>query len=340
VVPARQYGRKVSPESSTVVVTGAGAGVGRATARAFGAAGARVGLLARGNDGLEGARRDVAAAGGNALAVSTDVSDAEAVEAAAATIEEQLGPIDVWVNCAMASIFAFTWDIEPEEFRRATEVVYLGFVWGTQAALRRMRPRNHGTIVQVGSALAYRGIPLQAAYCGGKHAIQGFTESVRAELVHDGSAVHVTSVHLPGLNTPQFDWVRSRLPRHPQPVPPIYQPEVAARAILWAAGQRRREVWVGGSTVATIVGNALVPSLLDRYLGKTNVKAQQTGEPVPPNRADYLFSPLPGDRGAHGSFDSRAHARSVQLWATTHRRGLLAGAGVAAAAAGALWRRP
>src|SRR4051812_16551986 len=224
----------MSSEPRTVVVTGAGAGVGRATAIAFAAEGAQVGLLARGADGLEGARRDVEAAGGRALVVPTDVADAAAVEAAAAAVESQLGPIDVWVNCAMASIFAFTWDIEPEEFRRATEVVYLGFVWGTQAALRRMRPRNRGTIVQGGSALAYRGIPLQAAYCGGKHAIQGFTESVRAELMHEDSDVHVTPVPLPGLNTPQFDWVRSRLPRHPQPVPPIYQPEVAARGIVWA----------------------------------------------------------------------------------------------------------
>src|SRR5918911_5658596 len=236
----------MTSEPRTVVVTGASAGVGRATARGFGARGDRVALLARGRDGLEAARREIETAGGSALAVPTDVADADAVEAAAATVEEQLGPIDVWVNCAMASIFAFTWDIEPDEFRRATEVVYLGFVWGTQAALRRMRPRNRGTIVQVGSALAFRGIPLQAAYCGGKHAIQGFTESVRAELIHDRSAVHVTSVHLPGLNTPQFGWVRSRLPHHPQPVPPIYQPEVAARAIVWAAGHRRREVWVGG----------------------------------------------------------------------------------------------
>jgi NAD(P)-dependent dehydrogenase (short-subunit alcohol dehydrogenase family) len=268
------------------------------------------------------------------LALPTDVADADAVEAAAAAVEGELGPIDVWVNCAMASIFAFTWDIEPDEFRRATEVVYLGYVWGTQAALRRMRPRDSGTIVQVGSALAYRGIPLQGAYCGGKHAIQGFTESVRAELAHEGSAVHLTMVQLPGLNTPQFGWVRSRLPRHPQPVAPIYQPEVAARAIVWASAQRRRELWVGGSTVATIIGNSLAPSLVDRYLGRTNVEAQQTDEPVSPDRPDYLFAPLPGDHGSHGRFDDRAHPRSIQLWASMHRRGLLAGTLLAAALAG------
>jgi NAD(P)-dependent dehydrogenase (short-subunit alcohol dehydrogenase family) len=323
----------VSERPRTVVVTGAGAGVGRATATAFAKQGARVALLARGHDGLEGARRDVEAAGGRALVLQTDVADAEAVEAAAAAAEEQLGPIDVWVNCAMASIFAFTWDIEPDEFMRATEVVYLGFVWGTQAALRRMRPRDSGTIVQVGSALAFRGIPLQSAYCGAKHAIQGFTESVRAELAHEGSAVHLTMVQLPGLNTPQFGWVRSRLPRHPQPVPPIYQPEVAARAIVWASSQRRREVWVGGSTVATIIGNSIAPSLVDRYLGKTNVDAQQTDEPVSPDRPDYLFAPLPGDHGPHGRFDDRAHPRSIQLWASMHRRSLLAGGLLTAGAA-------
>ena len=325
----------------TVVVTGAGAGVGRATARLFGARGDRVGLLARGGDGLDGARRDIEAAGGlAALPVSTDVADADAVEEAARRVEEELGPIDVWVNCAMASIFAFTWEIEPDEFRRATEVTYLGFVWGTQAALRRMRPRNHGTIVQVGSALAHRGIPLQGAYCGAKHAIQGFTESVRTELMHDRSNVHVTMVQLPGLNTPQFGWVRSRLSRRARPVPPVYQPEVAARAIAWASEHRRREVWVGGSTVATIIGNSLLPGVADRYLGKTNVKAQQTDQPEPPGRPDYLFEPLAGDRGAHGDFDGEAHGRSAQLWATTHRRGLLAGAGLGAAAAlGRLLRR-
>jgi NAD(P)-dependent dehydrogenase (short-subunit alcohol dehydrogenase family) len=321
------------------VVTGAGAGVGRATARMFGARGDKVGLLARGGDGLDGARREVEEAGGlAALPISTDVADPDAVEDAARRVEEELGPIDVWVNCAMASIFAFTWEIEPDEFRRATEVTYLGYVWGTQAALRRMRPRNQGTIVQVGSALAYRGIPLQGAYCGAKHAIQGFTESVRTELLHDKSDVYVTMVQLPGLNTPQFSWVRSRLSRRARPVAPVYQPEVAARAIVWASEHRRRELWVGGSTVATIIGNSLLPSVADRYLGKTNVKAQQTDQPEPPDRPDYLFEPLAGDRGAHGDFDEESHGRSLQLWSTLHRRSLL-GAAAAGAAAVALLRR-
>src|SRR5215210_3212184 len=235
-----------------VVITGASAGVGRATVREFARRGAHIALIARGREGLEGARREVERAGGRAIVLPLDVADADAVEQAAELTERELGPIDVWVNNAMLSVFSPVRQMRAEEYRRVTEVTYLGYVYGTLSALRRMLPRDRGCIVQVGSALAYRGIPLQAAYCGGKHAIQGFTESVRAELIHDRSAVHVTSVHLPGLNTPQFEWVRSRLPRHPQPVAPIYQPEVAARAIVWAAGQRRREVWVGGATVATI----------------------------------------------------------------------------------------
>lgn len=319
----------------TVVITGAGAGVGRAAARAFGARGDRVALLARGEERLEVARAEIEAAGGIGLVIPTDVADADAVEAAAERAERELGPIDVWVNCAMASIFAFTWEVEPEEFRRATDVTYLGFVWGTQAALRRMRPRNRGTIVLVGSALAYRGIPLQSAYCGSKHAIHGFFESLRAELHHDGSDVHLTMVQMPGLNTPQFNWVRTRLPNHPQPVPPIYQPEVAAEAIVWASERRRREVWVGASTVATTIGNSLVPGLIDRYLGATNVAAQQTDQPVKADRPDYLFEPAGTVEAARGIFDDQAHGRSVQLELTKHRRALLAGAGVAAAAAAA-----
>jgi short-subunit dehydrogenase len=326
-----------SPE--VVVVTGASAGIGRATAVAFAARGAAVGLIARGERGLESARAEIERAGGRAVVAIADVADPDQVEAAAQAIEEQLGPIDVWVNCAMASVFAFTWDIDPDEYRRATEVTYLGFVWGTQAALRRMRPRNRGTIVQVGSALAYQGIPLQAAYCGAKHAIQGFCESLRAELLHEKSAVHVTMVQLPGLNTPQFGWVRSRLPRKPRPVPPVFQPEVAAEGIVWAAGHRRREVWVGGSTAATIIGNAVVPGLVERYLGRTNVDAQQTDQLADPGRKDYLFAPVDSDPGAHGDFDSEAKSRSLQLEATKRRPAILAALAGAAAGIAATRRR-
>jgi NAD(P)-dependent dehydrogenase (short-subunit alcohol dehydrogenase family) len=325
-----------------VVVTGASAGVGRATARAFGAHGARVALLARGEVGLRAAAREVEEAGGRALPVPTDVADAAAVEAAADRAEAVLGPIDVWVNDAMASIFAFTWEIEPAEFRRATEVTYLGAVHGTLAALRRMRPRDSGTIVNVGSALAYRAIPLQAAYCASKHALRGFTDSLRCELMHERSSVRVTMAHLPGLNTPQFTWVRVRgLDREPRPVAPVYEPEVAAEGILLAAAHpRRREVWVGAPTVATIIGSKLAPGLADRYLARTNVKAQQTDKPLDPSRRDYLFEAIDEDRGTHGPFDDEAKRRSPQL-AASRRRGALAAVAAGAVAAGvaALSRR-
>ncbi len=322
-----------------VVVTGASAGVGRATARAFAARGADVALLARGEQGLQGAAKEVRSAGGTALPIPVDVADADAVDAAAQRAEDELGPIDVWVNAAFTSVFAPFSEIRPEEFKRTTEVSYLGFVYGTRAALRRMRPRDRGTIVQVGSALAYRGIPLQSAYCGAKHAIQGFNESLRCELLHDRSRVRVTMVQMPGLNTPQFSWVLSRLPGHPQPVPPIYQPEVAARAVLYAADHpRRREYWVGGSTVATLLANAVVPGLLDRYLARTGFDSQQTDEPVGAGRPANLWQPADGpegrDFGAHGEFDDRATARSAQLWAAEHAP-LLGAAGVAATALGA-----
>ena len=314
-----------------VVVTGASAGVGRATAVAFARRGALVGLLARGAGGLEGVRRDVESAGSRALAVPTDVADAEAVERAAGEIEGQLGPIDVWVNNAMASVFSRVSQMEAAEVRRVTEVTYLGSVHGTMAALRRMLPRDRGTIVQVGSALAYRGIPLQAAYCGAKFAIRGFLDSLRCELLHDGSRVRLTTVHLPALNTPQFGWVKTRLPGHPRPVPPVYQPEVAARAVVWAAEHPARERLVGGSTMATVWANKLLPAVVDRYLARTAIDAQQTDEAVDPDRPVNLWEPLAGDHGAHGDFDDESRSRSLQLEASMQRRRLAA---VAAGAAG------
>ena len=322
-----------------VVITGASAGVGRAAVRAFATDGASVAMLARGQDGLEAAVTEVEADGGHALALPVDVSDAAAIDRAATLVERELGPIDVWVNDAMVSVFAPLERVTAEEFRRVTEVTYLGTVYGTMAALSRMRPRDRGVILQVGSALAYRGIPLQSAYCGSKHAIQGFTESVRCELLHDRSRVRITMVQLPALNTPQFDWSRSKMPREPQPVPPIYQPEVAARALVWAAKHPRREVVVGGTTVATIWANNLVPGLLDRYLGWTGFDSQQSDVPPRPHRRDNLFEALPGDVGAHGRFDQRSRDRSAQLWATTNRRWIVAAGAVMASAALAIHRR-
>ena len=315
-----------------VVVTGASSGVGRATVRAFARRGASLGLIARGREGLEGAAKEVESEGGRALILSADVASSDEVEAAASRAEEELGPVDVWVNNAMTSVFAPFQDVSAREFRRVTEVTYLGVVHGTMAALGRMLPRDRGTIVQVGSALAYRSIPLQSAYCGAKHAIRGFTDSLRCELLHDRSNIRLTMVQLPALNTPQFDVVLSRLPRKAQPVPPIYQPEVAAEAIVWASEHARREVWVGGTTVGTIVADKLAPGLLDRYLGKTGFDSQQTDQPADPHRQSNLWDPVPGDPGTHGDFDRRAHPRSVQLWATTHRA-FAALAGVAGAAA-------
>jgi NAD(P)-dependent dehydrogenase (short-subunit alcohol dehydrogenase family) len=309
-----------------VVITGASAGVGRATVRAFARQGADIGLLARGVDGLEAARREVEAAGGRAIAIPTDVADADRVEAAADRIERELGPIDIWVNNAMVSVFSPVKELTPDEIRRVTEVTYLGVVYGTLAALKRMLPRDRGSIVQVGSALAYRGIPLQAAYCGAKHAVQGFTESLRCELLHDGSGVHVSIVNLPAMNTPQFDWVKSRLPREPQPVPPIYQPEIAADAIVWASSQRRREISVGGTTVAVIWANKIASGVLDRYLARTGYDSQQTDRPVAPNRRDNLWEPVPGDHGAHGRFASRSIDFSVQAWINEHLTAVAAAA--------------
>jgi NAD(P)-dependent dehydrogenase (short-subunit alcohol dehydrogenase family) len=315
-----------------VVITGASAGVGRATVRAFAKRGAHIGLLARGQDGLDGARKEVAACGGCAIALPTDVADAAAVGKAAAAVEEKFGPIDIWINNAMTSVFAPVTEIKPEEFKRVTEVSYLGFVYGTMEALKRMLPRNRGTIIQVGSALAYRSIPLQSAYCGSKHAIVGFTDSLRCELIHEGSEIKLTVVHMPALNTPQFDWVKNRLPHKAQPVPPIFQPEVAAEAITWAADHPRREIWVSASTYKAIVGQRLVPGLLDLYLARTNYQAQQHDGPADPNRPDDLWEPVKGDAGAHGSFDDRAHSKSWALKLTQYRRWLAAAAVILAGA--------
>ncbi|MEA1932686.1 MAG: SDR family oxidoreductase [Euryarchaeota archaeon] len=311
---------------STVVITGASAGVGRATARAFAEQGAKVGLLARGEAGLDAAKQEVVDAGGEAVAVQTDVAAAEEVDAAAEAVEEAFGPIDVWVNNAMTSVFSPASEMEPAEYARVTEVTYLGCVYGTQVALDRMAPRDEGTIIQVGSALAYRGIPLQSAYCGSKHAIQGFTESVRTELIHDESNIQLSMIQLPALNTPQFDWVRSRLPKQPQPVPPIYQPEVAAEAIVWAADHGRDELWVGRSTVKAILGNRLVPRRLDNLLAHNGWDAQLTAEPSESDRPDNLWDPVDDDvdYGAHGAFDDQARERSYQLWGVTHPMGVVA----------------
>jgi NADP-dependent 3-hydroxy acid dehydrogenase YdfG len=314
-----------------VVITGASAGIGRATARTFARHGWRIALLARGQDGLEAARTEVHAYGSSALIVPTDVADAEQVEAAAARIERELGPIDVWVNNAMTTIFCEFDEIDPKDFRRATEVTYLGAVWGTRAALRRMLARNAGTIVQVGSALAYRSIPLQAPYCGAKSAIRGFTDSVRSELIHRNSKVHLTMVQLSAFNTPQFDWGRARIAKQPQPVPPIFQPEVAAEAIYFAATHRRREVWVGWPAVKGILGTRMFPGILDRLLARTAYDAQHTDEAIPPDREDNLYEPVAGDHGSHGRFDARAHDTSTQLWFSRHRVAVGVLAGCAAA---------
>jgi NAD(P)-dependent dehydrogenase (short-subunit alcohol dehydrogenase family) len=306
-----------------VVVTGASSGIGRAIARRFAQDGAAIGLIARGRDGLAGARRDVEQAGGRALELPIDVSDWDAVNSAARAVEEAFGPIDVWVNNAMTTVFAPFKDIEPKEFRRATEVTYLGTVWGTKAALDRMLPRDRGSIVIVGSALAYRGIPLQAPYCGAKHGVKGFFESLRTELRHDKSNVHLTMVQLPGHNTPQFLHCRSKMPKVPQPVPPYYQPEVAADAVNWAAHNRRRELYVGGPTLKTIVGNKVAPWLVERVLAKQGYSGQQSDRPADPERRDNLMSPPPGDPGAHGPYDAGARTTSVQTQ-VAKRRGLVA----------------
>ena len=328
IVKAHDHGKR-KPE--VVVVTGASAGVGRAIAREFGANGASVVLLARGRDGLRGATQDVEYLGGRALAIETDVSDDQQVEAAADQAEREFGPIDLWINNAMVSVLSPALQMTAAEYRRVTEVTYLGYVHGTLAALRRMVPRDQGVIMQIGSALAYRSIPLQSAYCGAKHAIQGFTESLRSELIHEGSRVRLTSVQLPAVNTPQFSWVKTSMPRHPKPMPPIFQPEVIARSVYWVAHHPRREFTIGLSAVQAILGDKFVPGLLDHYLAIVGYEGQQTQEYVDPKRPNNLYAPLPGDYGARGQFDDCAAAYSVQAWGNRHR-GWLALAGLSLAA--------
>jgi len=312
----------VNEGAEVVVITGASAGAGRAAARKFARHGASIGLLARGLDGLAAARSEVEKLGGKALVVPVDVANADQIEAAAAQVESEFGPIDIWINNAMTSVFSPIKEMTAEEFRRVTEVTYLGYVYGTLAALKRMLPRDHGVIVQVGSALAYRGIPLQSAYCAAKHAVQGFCDSLRCELLHDKSGVRLTMVQLPALNTPQFGWVKSRLPRKAQPVPPIFQPEVAAEAICFAAHNPRREFYVGAPSVAVITTNHFVPGLLDHYLARSGYDSQQYDGAEDPNRPENLWQPVSGDHGAHGVFDARARNWSPQLWTSEHRTGV------------------
>lgn len=326
-------------KSEVVVVTGGSAGIGRAVAHEYARRGASVGLIARGLDGLRAAAAEVEARGGRALVLPCDVADPDQVEAAAAKVEAEFGRIDVWVNNAFAGIFSPFMDVTPEEFHRVTQVTYLGQVHGTRAALKRMLPRNKGSVVLVGSALAYRGIPLQAAYCGAKHALQGFQDSVRAELLHARSAVTLTMVQLPGVNTPQFDWIRARTVGQPQPVGPVYQPEVAARAILFAAGSRRKEVILGAPALQAILGDKLGSSVLDHYLARTAVEGQQGEAALFPERPDNLFEPVPGDHGVHGRFDAKARTRSPQLWFTRHRAGVAFALGAVALIAATASRR-
>lgn len=315
--------------SNVVAITGASGGVGRATAREFARKGYKIALMARGKEGLEGARKDVEALGGKAITIETELSDYQQVEAAAERIEQELGPISIWINNAMAGVFSPVKEMKPEEYRKVTEVTYLGQVYGTLAAYKRMRRRNSGSIIMVGSALAYRGIPLQSAYCAAKHAIQGFFDSFRAELLHDQSNINLSMVHLPAMNTTQFGWVKSRLPKKGRPMGKIYQPEVAAQAIYYAAHHDRRTIYVGSATAQTIIGNKLFPGLLDRVLAKMGYSGQQTDEPEDPNRPDNLWEPVHEDRGAHGSFDDIAVDRSIELEATMNR-GTTALAAVAA----------
>ncbi len=321
-------------QAPVVMITGASAGIGRATAEAFGHSGARIGLIARGRERLEATRDAVKAAGGDALVLPVDVADAEGVEQAAIDLEAQFGPLDIWVNSAMATVFSPLARMTPDEFRRVTDTTYHGTVYGTMAALKRMLPRDRGTIVQVGSALAYRGIPLQSAYCGAKHAIRGFTDSLRSELLHERSRVKLTMVQLGAFNTPQFDWNRNHMPRRPQPLPPMFQPEVAAKAIMWAASHPRREVSVGLASVLTQLGQKVLPGFMDRYMARNAWDGQMADESAVPFRKDNLFEPVAGNYGSHGRFDDQAKNASVQALLSRHR-GLVTGLGGTAALLGA-----
>jgi NAD(P)-dependent dehydrogenase (short-subunit alcohol dehydrogenase family) len=322
-------------KQEVVVITGASGGVGRACARRFASEGARIGLIARGRQGLEATAREVREAGGEALTLPVDVAEHDRVEAAASSVEDAFGPIDIWVNDAMVTVYAEFLDIEPDEFKRATDVTYLGMVWGTRAALKRMVPRDHGSIVQVCSAMSYRGIPLQSPYCGAKHACKGFTESILTELLHHKSKVRVSMIQLPGLNTPQFTWGRTKLPKQTMPVPPIYQPEIAADAVHHAAHHKRRQIYVGIPTVMNIIGERVAPWLLDRYLAKIGYGSQMTDQPLDPEGHDNLFEPVDEDRGAHGPFDEKAHSVSPQYELAKRRGAVLAGVGAALVGAGA-----
>ena len=323
----------MAEQREVVVITGASGGIGRATARKFAADGAKVALIARGRNGLQAAAREVEQAGGEAMVLAVDVAEHDQVEAAASSVEDAFGPIDVWVNDAMVTVYAEFLEIEPEEFRRATEVTYLGMVWGTRSALKRMVKRDRGSLVQVCSAMSYRGIPLQAPYCGAKHACKGFTESIITELLHSKSKVQVSMVQLPGLNTTQFTWGRTKLPKQTMPVPPIYQPEVAADAIHYAAHHKRRQIYVGLPTVMNILGERVAPWLLDRYLASSGYKSQMTDQPLDAQGHDNLFEPVDEDRGAHGPFDDQAHSFSPQYELAKRRGMVLAGLGAAAAGA-------
>jgi NAD(P)-dependent dehydrogenase (short-subunit alcohol dehydrogenase family) len=330
------------PKPEVVMVTGAGAGLGRAIVQSFARRGAHIGLVSRSQERLQDASRDVEQLGGQALVQAGDVADPAPTERAAERVEEAFGPIDVCVNDAMTTVFSPFHEMSPDDFKRVTEVTYLGFVYGTMAALKRMRPRNHGTIVQVGSALAYRSIPLQSAYCGAKHAMVGFTDSIRSELIHDGSRVRITVVQMPALNTPQFSWCKSTMRQKAQPVPPIFQPEVGAEAVYWAAHQHHREVFVGWPTVQAIWGQRLIPGILDHVAARTAWEGQLYDGPPDPDRAVDLYEPVPGRQGAHGAFDHRARDSSWELGLTTRASGLaslVSGAAgvVVRALAGARW---